>query len=361
LANSLATGQSLPQGSVQTNSNLTTLNNPTYDIGYLLPTGPNPAQMLDGPNPNGVNQILRFPDDTPPYYFCLTVNDYSRASWVSVGKLNEVARIILPLPREMVDNFNIRYAIEPLGYAGAVGFDTLSGDFSNAAWQAAIGTALSGSSQLAQRVGAAGNAFTKGAQAALGAAGLAVNDFMTVMLKGPDYKRRDFIWRLAPKNAQETSDLRRIIQMINNAMAPSIWGYGSTFFQWPKIFKPSFVFNGIDMLLAMNTFGMKPSVITDFSINYTPNGVFAPFASTKGPGSVDIRIAFMELEYWLGNGQNGSVGGDFSDGMPGYSSTTNGSNSSQNLIQDIKNGTQGGTQTTNQTNLLTSPAAPGTF
>lgn len=297
ITGAVGTGQSVGQtGGQGTNSNL---NKPAYDIASLSPNGTNPSLLLDGPNPKAGLNILRFPSDTPPYYMSLGINDYSRASWVQVGTLNETSRVILPLPQQMIDNANIRYEISDIGIAGAVGFDVASGAMSQAAGQTIAGLAGAALSGAAGQLGAAGAAGKKVFNGALGAAGLAVNDFMTVMLKGPDYRRRDFIWRFSPKSAQETSDLRRIIQLINNSIAPALTGIGSAFFAWPKIFKPEFVYNGIEDLLALNTFRMKPSVITDFSVNYTPNGVFSPFARTKAPTSVDVHITFLELEFWL--------------------------------------------------------------
>jgi hypothetical protein len=297
----LGVGQSI--GGPGTNSNL---NQPAFDIATISPNGPNPAQALDGPNPNGVNTILRFPSDTPPYYMMLPINKYSRSSWAAVGVLTEEARIILPLPQQMIDNHNIRYAIEDIGITGGIGFDGITGNKAQAAAdavQAAAAAALSGAAGQLGNLGAGAKKVFNGA---LGASGFAVNDFMTVMLKGPDYKKRDFIWRFSPKSAQETSDLRRIIQLINNSMAPSFSGaLGSAFFTWPKLWKPEFVYNGRPDLLSLQTFKMKASVLTDASFNYTPNGNFSPFARTKAPTSVEMRLAFLELEFWLA--------GDFND------------------------------------------------
>ena len=280
---------------------------PAFDIASISPSGPVPQSALDGPNPNGQSNILRFPDDTPPYYLTLSVNQYSRQSWREVGTLTERGRIILPLPREMIDNHNIRYDIEPLGIAGSLGFDAIgalnAGDASqlgSLATRAGVGLAETAAGQAVGAFGALGGASSNAGKGVLGAAGIAVNDFMTVMLKGPEYKRRDFIWRFSPRTASETSSLRRIIQYINNCMAPSITqNLGSAFFTWPRIWQPTFTWGGDPQLLSLTTFRMKPSVITDFNVNYTPNGVFAPFASTKAPSSVDIRISFLELEFWL--------------------------------------------------------------
>lgn len=296
----------------------------------LSPTGPNPARALDGPNPNGVNEIYRFPSDTPPYYMVLAINKYSRESWRSVGQLHEEARIVLPLPREMIDNHNVRYAAEDIGIAGAVGFDAVAGDRAAALAEAAAGSAIAAAKGTAGLFGRAGGVTGKAFNGALAASGLAVNDFMTIMLKGPDYKRRDFLWRFSPKTAQETSDLRRIIQLINNSMSPALTAnFGSAFFAWPKIWKPEFVYNSKPDLLALNTFKMKASVLTDASFNYTPNGNFSPFASTKAPTSVDIRLSFWELEFWLA--------GDFSDNGTRTSANVDG----QQVITSIIDGVSG--------------------
>lgn len=300
----VGTGQSVGQtGGQGTNSNL---NKPAYDFSSISPTNGPPSQSLDGPNPNAQSTILRFPGDTPPYYMMLPICKYSRASWASVGILTEEARIILPLPQQMIDNHNVRYAIEDIGFSGGAGFAAFNKDAPNALAAAAAAATSGAANQLIDKLGAVGGAARKAFNGSLTAAGVTVNDFMTVMLKGPDYKRRDFIWRFSPKSAQETSDLRRIIQLINNSMAPTFSAtFGSAFFNWPKLWKPEFVYNGVPELLALNTFRMKPCVITDASFNYSPNGTFSPFARTKAPTSVEIHITFLELEFWLS--------GDFND------------------------------------------------
>ena len=150
----------------------------------------------------------------------------------------------------------------------------------------------------------------------MAAAGLSVNQFMTVMLKGPEYKQRRFAWRFSPQSEQETNNLKFIIRLLNNSMAPSLAGIGSAFWAWPKILKPKFVHSSGEYTLMQNTYGMKPSVITDFSVNYTPNGNFSPFARTRAPTSVDLMITLMELEFWLA--------GDFND----TNATTNSQGSS---------------------------------
>jgi hypothetical protein len=282
------------------------------------PSGGRPEDFLNGVNPNSQSAVHRFPQDTPPYYFSLAINDYNRSSWREVGKLNERARVILPLPIQMIDNHNVKYAAEEIGIAGAIGFDAVnaSQNSQNMMENLAAGLGKAAGNAVLNSLGKAGGQLGKGINGVLAASGISVNDFMTIMLKGPDYKRRDFQWKFSPKSADETYALRRIIQLLNNSMAPSLAGLGSAFFAWPKIFQPEFVYNGIEKLLSLNTFRMKPSVLTDFSVNYTPNGNFSPFASTKAPTSVEVRMSFWELEFWLaGNFNDESVNDE------GHSST----------------------------------------
>jgi hypothetical protein len=45
----------------------------------------------------------------------------------------------------------------------------------------------------------------------------------------------------------------------------------------------------------------RPSVIENFSVNYTPDGQPSFFGSTKAPTAVELRLELMEIEYWLSN------------------------------------------------------------
>jgi hypothetical protein len=310
LPNLINVGQSIVEGTQRVN------NQPVVDFASIARSGGNPQIALDRLDAAGigVGKLLRFPSDTPPYFMALPIHAYSRASWRSVGTLNEEARIILPLPRDMVDNTNVRFETEALGAAGAVGLGGV-GDLTNSLQGAAVAAGLALGKDALDKLGKLGGQASKAAQGALAAAGYAVNDFMTVMLKGPEYKRRDFSWRFSPKSAEESRNLRLILQMIQNSMSTSLagTGVGSAFFKWPKVWKPEFIFVDSPGTLALNTFRMKPSVLVDCGINYTPMGQFSPFATTKMPESVELRLSFLELEYWLAgdyddNGRAGSTG-----------------------------------------------------
>src|SRR5690606_8176912 len=90
------------------------------------------------------------------------------------------------------------------------------------------------------------------------------NQFFTVLLDGPKYKRHSLTWNLIPRNFAEADTIRRIIRLINNAMAPGLALAGGALFSFPRVVRCAFFPN------HRYLYRFKPAVITDFQINYTP-------------------------------------------------------------------------------------------
>lgn len=264
----------------------------------------------------------RYPLDTPMYYMTIGVHTYKRAGWLSVGTLDILASINLCLPENLMDNHHVQYDPEPLGTVVGMGWELGKSALDSDAWKGflsgldpALATKLGVVKGLQELAGPLGQA---GANAFLAQSGLALNNFLTVMLKGPAYKKRQFKWKFSPKSAQETEQLRLIIDLINNSMAPSLPpGIGSAFFGWPKIFTAEFRYQNIPGFTdaAKYTFRMKPMVLENAAFNYAPAGQPAFYGQTKGPESVELFLEFCELEYWL-SGQFGQPSGTF--GTPNF-------------------------------------------
>ncbi len=280
---------------------------PTVTHGDLSQGDANPADKIDRPARPRINgQALQFPSDNMNYYMFFKIGKYHRVSWTEVGTLNNEASFILPLPATMIDNHRIQYQVENLGIAGAGGMmlgaasqindNNINETLNHLMQQANVNTEsvmTTVGAIAAKQAGAAGHG-------ALAGAGYSVNDFMTVMMKGPTYKERSFVWRLSPNSASESERLRTIIQIINNSMAPSLAGIGSMFFKWPSIWEPEFKYLGEESRdLSLQTFRMKKSVLVNASFNYTPQGIPSFFGTTSAPESIEVRLDFMELEYWL--------------------------------------------------------------
>lgn len=258
-------------------------------------------------------EILRFPLVTPPYYMTIGINEYSRQSWRSVGELNLLSSINLPVPNSIIDNHSVSYDPDAqLGVAG-LGWEMIRGKASNDSLAKKGQDLLAAGGAAA--AGALGGSVAQSARdAVLAATGRALNNFLTVMLRGPAYKKRDFTWKFSPNNPGETEQLRRIGDALNNAMAPELPGQtGSVFFLWPRIFTVQFRYKtGEDV--GKYVFRMKPMVLTDAAFNYTGAGQPVFFGGTHAPEVVEIHLSFLELEYWLR--------GDFGQG-PGAAGTAN--------------------------------------
>lgn len=282
-------------------------NGPSFSLANLSPPGPSPEmteQLAASANP----QVLAYPADSPPYFFQLAISKYQRADWLAVGDATPFAWIVLPLPNSMLDEGGVDYDIEALGAAQGNALQALSLQ-NDILSQATVETALKAG------VGEAQQAFVKATNSAalLAAAGTAVNQFMTVCLKGPTYKTRSFSWKFSPKTPAESETLRQIIQRLNNCSAPFLTNstLGSAFFRWPMLFRPSFQFinlaptggsggtAGITNVLGAQTFYMKFCTLKNWAYNYAPMDVPAFYTGTHAPQSVTISLVFQEIEFWL--------------------------------------------------------------
>jgi hypothetical protein len=268
--------------------------------------GTNPQDKIDSRTAGKNGGALRFPSETPRYYMSLAYADYHRQSWREVGTLNEKGRFILPLPTQMIDNQHVMYDTVSIGAVGAAGVSSWCtfqvGGLAGLSIAAVIAFNPLAKGNL-EKFGSVATAAAARAMGNLGKGitsiiGLSVNDFMTVMMKGPSYKEREFIWRFSPQSADESETLKKIIQITNNESAPALdTGLGSLFFKWPSIW--NLKFEHVDRDLSLQTFVIKPAVLVNVTWNYTPNGVPAFYAGSSAPESIECRMNFMELEYWL--------------------------------------------------------------
>lgn len=134
---------------------------------------------------------------------------------------------------------------------------------------------------------AVGYALQGAAAGALAGAGIAINPHLAVLFTGPRFRTHQFNYKLSPRSAGESGILQAIIYQLKLAMAPSI--DGGAFFDYPDEFDISFPQNE-DFMFKIGT-----SVLTDFSINYAPDGQSA-FHSNGAPVSVQMSMSFTEID-----------------------------------------------------------------
>lgn len=233
---------------------------------------------------------LRFPMDTGKYHMSLGISSYNRTNLFSVA-LNILGSIKLPLPMQMVDSLSVNYEQQELG------------SIPGAAVNAAMGKINGQGGSLSNIFQAEGLIATAAVNTLSGifgqtvdttyraATGLAPNQYMTILLKGPQYKKHEFSWKLSPRNEQESESVRKIIATLQDAASP---GLKNAFqFSFPKIFDIGF--NPNPQML----YRFLPAVLENVSVNYAPSGVPSFYRRTEGPDTVELRLSFLELELWL--------------------------------------------------------------
>jgi hypothetical protein len=250
---------------------------------------------------------LVFPQESIKYFMNLQYSKYTRLGASNQGSVtfnvgfSKAGDISLPLPTQgMVDNHEVEYEEVELGImgAGATAAQNLfgGGSITNSQLATGIGQVL-GSSV----VNSADNSQTGGLFQSL--AGVAPNKFMTILLKGPKYKRHSFTWRLVPSTLTESQILREIVIKMNNAMAVGL-AFGGLLWDFPYIWYIQYKPN------ASYLYKFKPMVLESLSTNYVPGGTPSFYQSNDAiPEAIELRANFLELEYWLRN-QFDAYGGD---------------------------------------------------
>ena len=244
--------------------------------------------------------------DQNHYWMSFAFYEYQRPAFQGNPILSDNGSVRLPLPNQMVDALGATYSEESLSTAVGAGINSLSGgntgNLAGAAGAAAAGAAIGAANNLANLAG-------PNTGAALGQlAGVALNPFLTVMYKGPQFRKNTFSWILTPTNAQESATVAAIVNTFKFNMTPTTSGaVGGSLLTYPNVVQVS----------ARNASGgyfpffFKPAVIENFQVNYSPQGQPSFFGRTDAPTAVEIRMTLHEIEFWLqedfGTPQNGAM------------------------------------------------------
>lgn len=231
------------------------------------------------------------------YYVELTISEYRRTNWNTVGSQSIKHTIILPLPVKINDTHSIvldEVALSPVLIAGS---SAIMG--SN---QKALVDGLGAAGGLATRV-AAGRTGAAGS-AALGAAGAfggaAFNNGILQLFKNPTFKKPTMTWKISPNSPSETQALSNLYQILNSAQAPSLGGstvgnLGAAFWGYPDLVYMKFK-NQTGKTPLLHAF--KPMFIEKQMWDFSPEHP-SFYAGTLGPESCEFTIQFSEQEYWI--------------------------------------------------------------
>lgn len=182
----------------------------------------------------------------------------------TLSTIDYTSAIALPTPSEGLSLNESGNWDEMVGYQSLEGFAT-----------SAIGKALTDS------LGPAG-------KTTIGK-GKFVNDYASLSFSGSNFRAYTFTWDLIPTSEKEAITIAEIIKKIRTNALPSYYGEDSIGrLNYPNMWKVyPCMSTGIDLQL-------KDCVITNFTVNYTPDGVLRRYHSGH-PLSVNMQIEFKEL------------------------------------------------------------------
>jgi hypothetical protein len=136
-------------------------------------------------------------------------------------------------------------------------------------------------------------ALSKGPNAGANSAalGLAANPKKEQVFKGVDFRTFSFDYQFYPRNSDESNNVLRIIQEFKYHMHPEFKDTNNFIYIYPSEFDIFYYTGGSENL---NLHRHTSCVLTEMSVNYTPNGNFTTFPDGM-PTQINITLQFREL------------------------------------------------------------------
>lgn len=254
--------------------------------GYL---GMNALLQNRRSDSSSIMSSLVYPYDLNSEYMSFTFQDYSfttstPGSFGGSGiKITPANHIVLPIPNNLRDTTAVTY--DQTSMMSAI--TSLTGTALDSAKKILGGKASEYIS------GATGAMESLKPAAALGLAmisGEAINPFLTVLFKQPNFKSHTFSWKLIPNDAR---DSQRIMQIVKTFKAKMLPGKGPNLFTFKY---PSLV--QVNLSNGSKMYNFKPAVIQGFDVNFAGAGTPA-FHNDRTPAAVEISIRLQEIEFWM--------------------------------------------------------------
>jgi len=154
-----------------------------------------------------------------------------------------------------------------------------------------MGTVKQGGTEIAQGAAALGLAFAPGAAAVSAGTGLAFNPRKEQVFKGVDFRTFQFDYQFFPRSPEEARAVLTIIKEFKIHMHPEYKDANKFLWIYPSEFDITYYTNGKEN----SSLHRHPScVLTEMTVNYTPNGAFTTFADGT-PTQINIQMTFREL------------------------------------------------------------------
>ena len=126
--------------------------------------------------------------------------------------------------------------------------------------------------------------------------GQASNPYMEVLFEGVEMRTFTYNFTFSPRNADETDDVQKIIEMFRFHMMPELIGGSSAFMTLPSTFDIHYMYQVTPDVSMENNYYTKIAtcVLKGCDVDYAPNGVKS-FAS-GAPTQITMSLSFQETE-----------------------------------------------------------------
>ena len=280
------------------------------------------AAVIDQRKENqNTNAGLYFPSDIGHHAMILNFKEYAYGGSAHVATVGQDS-IVLPLPKTLQDNLNVKVGSDELGILGSLTAEASGGALSISNLSDArskltnmFGKGVQAEEERLSDVGSIADGLQLAAESSLflaraglgsvapdiakgisAGAGTAINPYATLVFSGVDLKVHNFEWLLSPDTPAESETLQKIIKTIQRHITPEmqdVAGSGASATLSRGLMRyPSMVdcfFHGIDHNYF---YKLKTSMISQFNVDYAPNGI----ALNKGGRPSAVRLTMVMTE-----------------------------------------------------------------
>lgn len=269
----------------------------------------------------------RFPLDLGPNSIVLDFQKYSYQR--TTQGVNPTGRtttsIVLPLPEQIQDAYNIIVQEQQLGVIGAAIVDQFSGGGANTEKLKGL---LDKAKEAGAQAGQGGNINSDNLMKSLSTSGQyakfisrsfldslpveglslatdivtgsAINPHTTLNFDGVGLKKFEFNWTLAPRSQKESDELRNIINKIKGhilpkySTLPGLTNSGNRAADQALLRYPDLALIRFNGLAQGHWFEFKPGMISNMSVNYSPQGNV--LLEGGKPAVVHLSMSFTEAQ-----------------------------------------------------------------
>lgn len=130
------------------------------------------------------------------------------------------------------------------------------------------------------------------------ATGAVINNNLELLFAGPKLRTFRYSYKFTPRSKDEAEEVKQIIRLFKREMSTSRDDKG-LFLQTPNVFQLKYIYNnGKQGSGNQHPFlnKIKPCALTNFNVNYTPDGTYMTYADGGSMTSYAVDMEFSELE-----------------------------------------------------------------